>query len=392
MNAKVKAPPKPTAPQRRVMVRLATGEPVESALLSEIQNSKNAMAMRATLGRRGWLKDGYLTAEGAEAIGHNPEPFRLPPPPPVTIERVELPPAVLVEAHPETGTQITVRRRRSAPKSTVLADPDLQQECQVTPEEVRAGVIADLVHEQGATTIEVALDLDRPRGALAEVLEREHKTEAGREAQALHDRLVAKAREVQSGYMALAALVAEAYTQRVWEFFGVLAPETYFEGTIGLKIRTVLALKSIHEGVQRLPEPERPLAIAALSEIGRHKATVLAPVLGNSETPWTEWVATAKALPEKSLQAAVSQATGAARGRVGAERDYAQEYMDKVIAGLHPNHQRRAKVVWLAYGGWLADKAGRPQPLLPQASLMAMIGLAEKALAEDGIEVQVDDA
>jgi hypothetical protein len=219
-----------------------------------------------------------------------------------------------------------------------------------------------------------------------------HKTEEGRAAQALYDRILAQVHTIETGFIKVAADIAEAYRTRIWEFFGDEPPELFFQNKIGLGIRTILRLKAIHEALDRLPIEERLGAELALAKIGSHKAAVLAPVIGNHEKPLGEWlvIAADPRTTEKTLQAAVSVATGATRqARAGSERDFGQEFLDRTIGGLSPRHQGQARAVWMAYSGWLASQAGRDKPFDPRATFVVMIERAQHEMGEAGIEIAV---
>lgn len=221
------------------------------------------------------------------------------------------------------------------------------------------------------------------------------KTEAGREAQALHERIAERVKGIETSYMALAADLVEAWRQSLWQFFrdatgtAYSEPEPYFVQHFGLRIRTVLRLRAIHEAVERLPEAERPQAIEALGRIGSHKAGVLVPVLGNSERPWQEWVAEAGRLTEKALQVQVSTATGAApRGTAAHMPDYGAQFMDRVIGGLSPTEQTRCRAIWMAWDGLQAALSGKSVPMDPRAGLVLLFDQAEVELGHHGVQVR----
>ena len=386
---------KPSDAQRRVLTRLATGEPFAAVLATEFESLGPAARVAGALEKAGWIREQRLTPEGAEAIGGNPEPFRLPAPPPGVIERVDLP------GRAEKKTRVPRRRPDSnhtdiplvaqgsftttaapgalyTPK-TVVFDDDA---CVVNQEELDAQ----------AREIEGAL-APAGDGEVVEVGNAEHKTPEGTAAQALHDRLVAGVREIERGFMVVAQDIAAAYEGRIWEYLGFTDAGLYFEQAVGLKERTVLSLKAIAGALVRIPEAEREAAAKALALIGRHKATVIVPVLGNHEQPWQHWVNVASQVKnERALQAIVSQATGAQpRGVAAVERDYSAEFMKRTIEGLAPRYQRRATAVWMAYAGYLAQAAGRPQPLDSRSAFLGMIEIAQLELAQAGIEITVTD-
>ena len=441
-------PKKPSDAQRAVMERLASGERFVD-VLNDLPK-RVADRINAALPARGWVVGGRLSPEGAEAIGVNPDPFRLPAPPPVVIERVELP------GRAEKKTRVPRRRPDSnhtdiplvaqgsftttaapgalyTPK-TVVFDDDA---CVVNQEELdaQAREIKGALEQAGdGEVVEVSISIEegfpvdgeptisaegpvtatarrgRLHGLVSEIEVEDvvvgvelaavpppglplHKTPEGEAAQALHDRLVAGVREIERGFMVVAQDIAKAYEGRIWEFLGYTDPAAYFGVAVGLQERTVLALKAIAGALVRLPEGEREAAAKALALIGRHKASVIVPVLGNHAQPWQHWVnVAANVRNERALQAIVSQATGAQpRGVAAVERDYSAEFMKRTIEGLAPRYQRRATAVWMAYAGYLAQAAGRPQPLDSRSAFLGMIEIAQLELAQAGIEITVTD-
>lgn len=355
--------PTPTVAQKKFLDRLVTGEPYEEVMKTTFDTLGMATTVIKSLRKRGWLtEEGLVTPEGAEAIGVNPEPFRLPPPP--VIEAPMLPP-----------------------------DPPMERAAEMVLAEGVSLVEDDLVEQarhpvsEGPGEIQEAIEiLERPRV--------ERKTPDGARAQEIHDRLLERVQAVEQSFMAMAAEVALAYEHRIWEYMGYADPEAYFEAAIKLRFRTVLALKAIHEGVQRLPEAERPEAIRALAAVGRHRASVLAPVLGNDqvEGDWRHWVQIAQEKKtESALQAAVSQATGAQpRGRAAQPVDLSQKAFDTVVGVLPEKYRTRARATLMAYCAYLGDAAGGP-PVTTQAALIAMLAQCEVELGAVGIFITVPD-
>lgn len=381
---------RPTPSQVRVLQRIAAGEAFLVALAAEVRAPGPATRVRRGLEGGGWIKDGALT-ERARAALQEPLPDTAPS---GTAVVGDLPAGQMATpatdgAKPGRTRKLPKGRKRGIKKSIVFGD----DACVVTLDDLaaqEAATQAGAILAPGTVTRvdDAAVWID-DQGGVHDV--HEATIALGIQARAIHARLCAKVRAIETGFMEAAQDVAEAYQGRIWEFLGHETPETYFEGAVGLRMRTVLALKAIAEAVWRLPESERPAATQALGTIGRHKATVLVPVLGNSPTPWQDWVAKAQSLPEQALQAVVSQATGAAPRGKSAERDHGQEFLDRLISGLHPKFQRRARTVLLAYAGWLASQAGQAQPYDPRSVVLVMIDRAQQELAEAGIEITVTD-
>lgn len=281
-----------------------------------------------------------------------------------------------------------------AKRATKTVDIEPPTEAPPPKSAARAGKRQPTKHRHAASpaaaAVSVADVVDEPVPARLEVEPAQRKTPAGARAQAIHDRLVAKVREVETGFMGLASEIALAYQEKVWEFFRETDPEPYFRDQVGLQIRTVLRLKAIHEAVQRLPEGERAAAIAALGTLGRHKAAVLVPVIGNHEKSWQEWVAEAAATKtERALQAIVSTATGNER-KSRNQPDYGALFMDRVVEGLHPKRQARVRAIWLAWNGLQGALIGQAQPFDPRSGLVELFEAGAVELGHHGIEITVE--
>ena len=104
-----------------------------------------------------------------------------------------------------------------------------------------------------------------------------------------------------------AQFIAKGYYAR----YGCEDARTYFAQQGPVSWRTCQKALAVWEGLCRLPEPERPAARKALAAIGSHKASILAPLLGETGQDWRKWIDFAEGATEEAVQEAVSAARGA---------------------------------------------------------------------------------
>ena len=116
------------------------------------------------------------------------------------------------------------------------------------------------------------------------MIEETHLTKAY--AESLDTRLREVALRTAATFIDFAALAAEAIKLKIWERFGYLNEAQYFEERVGVSHRTLQRWLQINNGVDRLPEEEKPEAREMLSRIGVQKAASMAPVLGRPEVNW----------------------------------------------------------------------------------------------------------
>lgn len=205
------------------------------------------------------------------------------------------------------------------------------------------------------------------------------------DAQALHEAICARCLAIEGDFLRLMDLLAEAHATKLWESLGYEDARRYFEGAVGLSYRTVTRLLSIHTAVLRVPEAEWPDLRKALAQIGTHKASVLAPLLGSDEhRDWRAWVGQAKALTEDALQARVSEATGAPRrGAAASDQEPGEKLLAAVLRFMPPEQQKRVEVVLRL------TTAARTDSRNLIAGFLAMIDLAQADLGASGVEVRV---
>ncbi len=124
-------------------------------------------------------------------------------------------------------------------------------------------------------------------------------------------------RRVNESHMEAAEATWAAYQEKLWEHFGFADAAQFFEDRIGVSFRHVQRVLSIWRAHLAIPEAERADARAALTEIGVHKAAIIAPQLAEAteEKPvdWRKLTADAKTHSIQALQDKVSTARGIAR-------------------------------------------------------------------------------
>lgn len=218
----------------------------------------------------------------------------------------------------------------------------------------------------------------------------------------VHERLLDKVHAVEAGFMELAGTIAEAVEIKVWEHYDCTTPDAYFRGQIRLEPRSWRRLLLVHEGVMRLPEHDRPEAIVALAQVGRHKAGVLAPLLGAtvevpSERPgqaateapidWRRWVEYAQKpeVNEKRLQEAVSEARGIpAKPPRGTDFDH--EFYAMVMARLPEGEKVRVEKLWTLFRAQATD-AANGRDVGWRGAFLLLWDLAQQELGAHGVEV-----
>ncbi len=201
--------------------------------------------------------------------------------------------------------------------------------------------------------------------------------------EALHEAICARCLAIERGFLVLMDLLVTAHEQTIWQHLGYEDARRYFEEAVGISYRAVRRLLSIHTAVQRLPEAERPELRKALAQIGTHKASVLAPLLGSDEQDWRAWVGQAKTLTEDALQARVSEATGAPRRGAAASQEPGEKLLAAVLRFMPPEQQPRVEAVLRL------TTAARTDSRNLIAGFLAMVDLAQADLGASGIEVRV---
>ena len=193
------------------------------------------------------------------------------------------------------------------------------------------------------------------------------------------------AAKIAGSFFDFVDLAARAIDEQVYVHFGFTDPLPYFQQRVGIKYRTVKRWLSIRVAVLRLPEDEQVDARKALAGIGAHKASVLAPLIGQPPKAgepvrdWRETVRIAETSTEEGLQEYVTGLTGASRktsdGSAGAR------FLGGILLHMHPDVQPYVQAVFdaLAKEYELTD---------PRAAFLIMIDMANRDLGDSGVEVR----
>ena len=116
-------------------------------------------------------------------------------------------------------------------------------------------------------------------------------------------------RRIEIDYLDFCDVAKRAIDEQWWAHYGYAGPQPYFEDKVGIGYRSVRRRLVIAEALERLPEADRGSAREALAGIGGHKASVLAPLLGQVPD-WRDFVELAKDATEEAVQDAVSRRLG----------------------------------------------------------------------------------
>ena len=136
-------------------------------------------------------------------------------------------------------------------------------------------------------------------------------------------------RKVNESHMEAAEATWGAYQEKLWERFGFVDPAQFFEDRIGVSFRHVQRVLSIWRAYLAVPEHDMAEARAALTEIGVHKAAIIAPKLVETAAEnhpdglveWRKLVADAKTHTIQALQDKISTERGIARKTPDKEAD-----------------------------------------------------------------------
>lgn len=196
--------------------------------------------------------------------------------------------------------------------------------------------------------------------------------------EALDLKLRQAATRIAQGFLDFVDLAAEAIDSKVYERFGFVEPARYLEERIGVSYRSVRRWLAVREGLLRLPPSDQPDARVAVAEIGSHKASALAPILGREGQDWREWIERAKTSTEEAMQSAVSTATGAKpRGPASAP---GERFLRFILANVPPDEHDRVARVFAAL-----MKIGETDNAM--AAFLALVSIAESDLAAQGVTV-----
>lgn len=120
-------------------------------------------------------------------------------------------------------------------------------------------------------------------------------------------------------FLQIAEAVHRAIHVRAHEHYGFADPLKYAEARTRMSYRSLKRGQACWEAVLRVPEQERAALTAAFAELGGHKASVIAPAVGQEHQDWKTWVDLAQDATEDALQSLVSEELGT--GRQGGNKD-----------------------------------------------------------------------
>jgi hypothetical protein len=184
----------------------------------------------------------------------------------------------------------------------------------------------------------------------------------------LDKKLQEAAQKTTSSFMDFADLAAQAIKEKVFEHFGYVSEEAYFDERIGVGYRTLKRWLQARSGIQALPVEDRVEAKALISKLGVHKAAALAPVLklaardlDEMETrPPIDWRAQVKFAGQattSAVQARATDITGAKpRGMADAPGAGFKRF---VLSRMPPSRADFVERVW----DRLSEVAGTKHPI-----------------------------
>ena len=185
------------------------------------------------------------------------------------------------------------------------------------------------------------------------------------------------------GFLDFAETATVSLREKDYERFGFADAEPYFEERIRISYRTLRRYLSLVEGLERVKalggQKDATQCRQQLVDLGVHKASVLAPVLGRLDLVWSAWMERAQAMSEAALQEAVSVALGhQARGSLGLPGEM---FLSSLLTRIPP--ERREQVEWVFRE---MGKFGDPSnPWNAVAVFLQLVNFGETDLAAHGI-------
>lgn len=164
----------------------------------------------------------------------------------------------------------------------------------------------------------------------------------------LDRRMCETAARISMNTLDLCADAVVAIRQKIWEGFGHLDAQSYFETRVGISsYRNMNRWISIHEALVSIPEGEARDAIRdRLAKLGVSKAAILAPIIERKED-MAPWLDRAEKSTLDSLQEAVSHHVGAKpRGPVA--NDPGGRFYRALLAQIPPDAQEEVREVFEA--------------------------------------------
>jgi hypothetical protein len=180
-------------------------------------------------------------------------------------------------------------------------------------------------------------------------------------------------------FMDMARVAAEAVDIKVWERFGYVSVDLYFQERIGVAYRTLKRWLQADAGPERLPAEERGEARAKLAKLGVHKAASLGPVFGRPGVDWREQVAFAEQATSAAVQARATDITGnPPRGISQAPGASFLRYIVNQVPSSESDHVAAVFAALMKF----ADLKH------PMAAFLMMVAFTEDELGHHGIEVK----
>lgn len=184
------------------------------------------------------------------------------------------------------------------------------------------------------------------------------------------------AQRIELSFLEFCDLAREVIDGGHYARFGFESPDRYFTDRIGVSYRSLRRCLSVLEALDRLPEPERPEARAALAEIGTHKAGSIARALGRDGVDWRALVDFARDATVEAVQDRVSRDTGAQPR--GAASEPGERFLAFVLNAVPPDERDFVERV---FEGLMVLASDTRNPL---AAFLVMAKIGQRELAAIG--------
>lgn len=188
------------------------------------------------------------------------------------------------------------------------------------------------------------------------------------------------AQRIETDYLEFCGVAQTAMAENWHQKFGFVDASAYFDQRIGLSYRTVRRRLAILEAIQRLPESEQEGAKLTLSELGAHKASAIAPLLGKPDLDWKAAADFAKTAPETAVQSMVSEKLGHAHRGLTASQHPGDRFLAYVLNVVPPDERDRVEK---AFGAGFKVTGSRNA----MAVFLAMVNCFIRDLADSGIVI-----
>ena len=187
------------------------------------------------------------------------------------------------------------------------------------------------------------------------------------------------AQRLHLGAMEMMELVQEAIDAKYHEKFGFTDAGPYLESRTGLAYRSICRQLAVLAGLRKLPAGQMAPAKTALATLGSHKASILAPVLGQEGQDWQTWVGLAQEATEEALQDLVSSELGL-RPR-GVAKAPGEKFLAFLLNSVPP--ERREQVAWVFQK--LGAYSDPQNPWNSVAVFIQLVAFGEQELAGHGV-------